>query len=228
MAEILSRKVEDKLYKLITSGEFKPGTQLPGENDLSVRFGVSRSTLREAIRSLSAAGALTVQRGKGTFVSENFKSAGSDIAELHLKKARVTDLFEARLIFEPDTAALACIRASDEEIAEIIRLGKEVESTILRGADRTEKDQCFHRAIVAAARNEFLEQLVPIINSSVAETIALHSESEKIASDTLRDHAMLMEFFSERNAAGVKHAMYIHILHAIKTLGLEIGRDAAT
>ena len=223
MAEILFRQVEDKLYKLITSGEFEPGEQLPGENELSVRFGVSRSTLREAIRSLSAAGVLTVQRGKGTFVSENFRSGAPDMAELHLKKARVTDLFEARLIFEPDTAALACLRASDEEVEEIIHLGKEVERTILSGADRTEIDQRFHRAIVSAARNEFLEQLVPIINSSVAETIALHSEAETIASDTLRDHAMLMGFFRERNAAGVKHAMYIHILHAIKTLGLNIG-----
>ena len=185
-----------------------------------------RSTLREAIRSLSAAGLLDVRRGKGTFVVESPRSAGPDLAELGLRKARVTDLFEARLIFEPDTAALACRRASDEEINEIIALGKAVEQAILSGADRTERDQAFHRAIVKAAHNEFLEQLLPIINSSVSETIALRSESEKIAEDTLRDHAMLMEFFADRNATGVKNAMVIHITHAIKTLGLDVGGDA--
>lgn len=227
MSEILSKQVADKLYKLIAEGgEFPPGSQLPGENELSVRFGVSRSTLREAIRSLSAAGLLDVRRGKGTFVVESPRSAGPDLAELGLRKARVTDLFEARLIFEPDTAALACRRASDEEINEIIALGKAVEQAILSGADRTERDQAFHRAIVKAAHNEFLEQLLPIINSSVSETIALRSESEKIAEDTLRDHAMLMEFFADRNATGVKNAMVIHITHAIKTLGLDVGGDA--
>ena len=119
MTEILSKQIEDKLYKIISSGEFPPGSQLPGENELSARFGVSRSTLREAIRSLSAAGVLTVRRGKGTFVSENFKPGMPDVAEFNLRKSRVSDLFEARLIFEPDTAALACRRASDEEIEEI-------------------------------------------------------------------------------------------------------------
>lgn len=226
MTEILSKQIEDKLYKLISSGEFEPGSQLPGENELSARFGVSRSTLREAIRSLSAAGVLTVQRGKGTFVAENFKAGMPDVSEFNLRKSRVTDLFEARLIFEPDTAALACRRASDEEIEEIIRLGKLVEESILNGRDRTELDQRFHKAIVSAAHNEFLEQLLPIINSSVSETIALRSEAETIANDTLRDHAMLMEFFADRNAAGVKNAMVIHIVHAIKTLGLNVGTDA--
>ena len=65
---------------------------------------------------------MDVRRGKGTFVVESPRSAGPDLAELGLRKARVTDLFEARLIFEPDTAALACRRASDEEIRKAARL----------------------------------------------------------------------------------------------------------
>lgn len=226
MTEILSKQIEDKLYKLISSGEFEPGSQLPGENELSARFGVSRSTLREAIRSLSAAGVLTVQRGKGTFVSENFRADMPDVAEFNLRKSRVSDLFEARLIFEPDTAALACRRASDTEIEEILALGKQVEEAIQSGRDRTELDQQFHKAIVSAAHNEFLKQLLPIINSSVSETIALRSEADTIAADTLRDHAMLMEFFADRNATGVKNAMVIHIVHAMKTLGLNVETDS--
>ena len=226
MTEILSKQIEDKLYKIISSGEFPPGSQLPGENELSARFGVSRSTLREAIRSLSAAGVLTVRRGKGTFVSENFKPGMPDVAEFNLRKSRVSDLFEARLIFEPDTAALACRRASDEEIEEILALGKQVEEAIMSGRDRTELDQRFHKAIVSAAHNAFLVQLLPIINSSVSETIALRSEADTIAADTLRDHAMLMEFFADRNATGVKNAMVIHIVHAMKTLGLNVETDS--
>ena len=62
----------------------------------------------------------------------------------------------------------------------------------MSGRDRTELDQRFHKAIVSAAHNEFLVQLLPIINSSVSETIALRSEADTIAADTLRDHAMLM------------------------------------
>ena len=106
----LSRQVADDIYRMIAvTQELKPGQQLPGEMILSDQLGVSRATLREAIKSLVSQGVLKVYRGKGTFVSESMESFVSfGLDELDMNRSRVRDLFEARLLFEPQMAALAC------------------------------------------------------------------------------------------------------------------------
>ena len=109
MRKDLPHQVADSLYKMIAdTQEFRPGDKLPGENTLSDRLGVSRSTLREAIKVLCSQGVLEVYRGKGTFVSESMESFISfGLDELDLNRSRVKDLFEARLLFEPQLAVSA-------------------------------------------------------------------------------------------------------------------------
>ena len=126
MRKDLPHQVADSLYKMIAdTQEFRPGDKLPGENILSDRLGVSRSTLREAIKVLCSQGVLEVYRGKGTFVSESMESFISfGLDELDLNRSRVKDLFEARLLFEPQLAAMACQRATDEELGAIMEAGK--------------------------------------------------------------------------------------------------------
>ena len=223
----LAQQAADTIYKLICTGvEFSPGSQLPGENDLSNRLGISRNTLREAIRILASQGILDVYRGKGTFVSTEVKKirdiqfAPIEQVRLHLK-----DLYEARLLFEPEMAAIACRRATDREIEQIMELGKLVENTIRRNEDRTSVDQEFHNAIVTASHNEFMQRLVPIINSAVEQTIRIDTSVQTLADNTLIDHSLLMGFLWKRDANGAKQAMSIHLHHAIDTLGLNNGDD---
>ena len=218
----LSRQVADDLYRMIAvTQELKPGQQLPGEMILSDQLGVSRSTLREAIKSLVSQGVLKVYRGKGTFVSEsmeNFVSFGLD--ELDMNRSRVKDLFEARLLFEPQMAALACERATDEEIENILQAGAEVERQILPNQDRTPADQEFHKKIAIASHNRFMLQLLPIVHSAVSETIQLNEQQELLSENTLRDHAQIMYFIQKRDADGAKAAMTIHLRSAMTVLGL--------
>ncbi|MBQ6403424.1 MAG: FadR family transcriptional regulator [Oscillospiraceae bacterium] len=218
----LSRQVADDLYRMIAvTQELKPGQQLPGEMILSDQLGVSRSTLREAIKSLVSQGVLKVYRGKGTFVSEsmeNFVSFGLD--ELDMNRSRVKDLFEARLLFEPQMAALACERATDEEIENILQAGAEVERQILSNQDRTPADQEFHKKIAIASHNRFMLQLLPIVHSAVSETIQLNEQQELLSENTLRDHAQIMYFIQKRDADGAKAAMTIHLRSAMTVLGL--------
>lgn len=223
----LSQQAADSIYNLILEGiEFLPGSQLPGENILSEKLGVSRSTLREAIRILVSQGILEVYRGKGTFVSSDLKISGDyGLGQMESVRVRLKDLYETRLLFEPEVSAIACRRATDDEIGDILKLGKEVEDTIRTGGNRTEVDQKFHNAIVAASHNAFLQRLIPIINSAVEEAILLGSGAETLAENTLRDHALLMEFLKSRDAGGAKRAMYIHIHHAIATLRLNVGDE---
>ena len=143
--------------------------------------------------------------------AEAQRSGRCDLGSLSAVRSRLRDLFEARLLFEPDLAAMACRRASDEEIAHILSLGAAVEDAIRTGRDRTEYDQAFHQAIVSASHNDFLIRLVPIINRAVMEAIQLRSMETVLEEITLQDHALLMEFMKARDAAGAKQAMAIHL-----------------
>lgn len=218
----LAQQTADSLYgRIVNGGTWGPGDRLPNENELAEQLGVSRGTLREAIRLLTAQGILTAQKGRGTFVAENASLPGRfDLENLPVERSRLADLFEARLLLEPELAALACRRASREELERILALAEQVRQDILAGNKRTDSDQRFHQAIAAAAHNDFLSHLSPIINQAVAESLRL-SEYEKALSEcTLQDHALLLTFLRDRDGAGAKRAMYLHLRRAMAILGL--------
>ena len=121
----LSQQTMERLYNTIVAEKrMQPGDKLPNELELSEQLGVSRATLREALRMLIARGVLEVRRGKGTFVSERVEEIEnfgfSDVGQL---RGQLRDLFELREIFEPGAARLACRRATEEELAEILQCG---------------------------------------------------------------------------------------------------------
>ena len=125
--ENLSQRTAETLKKMIVEEhKYKYGEKLPNENELSQELGISRTTLREAIRTLISIGILVVKRGKGTYVSEEIDQYAQEIDINDFTKNQVTlrDLYEARLIFEPEAAALACKRATDEEIERICALSQ--------------------------------------------------------------------------------------------------------
>ena len=222
----LVQQVADDIYKMITEDKiFAPGEQLPNENTLSSRLGVSRATLREAIRILAAQGVLDVYRGRGTFISPDIYTL-IDIGLESMERVRVhlKDLYEARLLFEPEIASIVCRRASDAELKKIFEVGAEVEKVILAGKDRTEMDSEFHKILVKASHNEFLQRLFPIIDKSIQEAIKLNGcklpSEDLLAKDTLRDHALLMEFLKKRDAVSARNAMSIHLHHIITNLNI--------
>ena len=127
---------------------------------------------------------------------------------------------ELRAIFEPSAARLACLRATEEEMADILARGEDVDRCIRLGQDRTEADREFHAAIVRATHNSFMMRLLPMINQAVAAAIASGQHKDQLAEDTRKDHALLMDFFRKRDAAGAGHAMAIHMHHSIDVMGL--------
>ena len=219
----LSQQTAEGLYaRIVAEGRPGPGEKLPNELELSQELGVSRTTLREAIRSLVTQGVLEVRRGKGTFVSEQVGEIEDfGFGGLERVKGQLRDLFELRSIFEPQAAKLACLRATEEELSDILEKGAAVEDRIRAGQDRVEADGAFHAAIVRATHNEFMVRLLPIISRAVEEAIAAGEHGEELAQVTLQDHALLMDFFRRRDEAGAEHAMAIHMLHAMEEMGLE-------
>ena len=217
----LSEQTSDRLYEMIVDEQrYAPGSKLPNENELSRNLQVSRTTLREAISFLVAQGVLEIRRGKGTFVAEELPAAGLDLTSLAGLRSRVRakDLFEMRLIFEPATASLACLRATDEELEQIRKKAERVEEEAARGGDWPQADQEFHLAIIRASHNEYMRRLYPIINSAVNEILQIHQNRSHMQQIALADNRMILEFLLQRDEAGARHAMSIHMKHLINTL----------
>ena len=129
---------------------------------------------------------------------------------------------------EPQAARLACRRATETELEEILARGAEVEDCIRAGRDRTAADREFHTAIVRATHNEYMLRLLPLIHQAVATAVEAGEQQERLAADTLRDHALLLEFFRRRDGAGAEHAMAIHMAHAMDEMGLEAGQHSGS
>lgn len=219
----LSDRIADTILSMITvEKRFLPGSKLPNENELSKELKVSRTTLREAIRILVTGKILEIRRGRGTFVREDFKQGQpKELSSLTSAAVQVRDLYEMRLIFEPEAAYYAANRATEEEIQRILALGAEIEERIRRNEDRTEVEQSFHKSIAKATHNEFMNQLMPVIYEGINKGVKLSKAHEEAVKATLVDHKILMDFLKERNGEGARNAMRIHILHAMAQLPME-------
>lgn len=219
----LSDRIADTILSMITvEKRFLPGSKLPNENELSKELKVSRTTLREAIRILVTGKILEIRRGRGTFVREDFKQGQpKELSSLTPAAVQVRDLYEMRLIFEPEAAYYAANRATEEEIQRILALGAEIEERIRRNEDRTEVEQSFHKSIAKATHNEFMNQLMPVIYEGINKGVKLSKAHEEAVKATLVDHKILMDFLKERNGEGARNAMRIHILHAMAQLPME-------
>src|SRR5699024_820839 len=199
------------------------GDKLPNEIELSEELSISRTTLREAIRILVTNGILEIKRGRGTFVKKDFNVSHTMQSLNNLSNARINakDLYEMRLIFEPEAAYYATIRATDAELQRILEYGQQIEQKIKLGKDRTDVEQKFHKSISKATHNECMDKLMHVIFQAIEKGVMLSRKNKRVVKDTISDHKMIMEFMEARNPEGARSAMNIHILHAMKDLGIE-------
>ena len=213
----LSDKAKTNLLELITvQKKYKPGDKLPNENDLATELGVSRTTLREAIQYLSTQGVLEIRRGKGTYVADNSTAKeefGFD--ELTVMHIKIKDLYELRMMFEPDMAYYATQRATEEEIAEILRLGEQLEEVSKTNQEAPVLNEQFHIAIARASHNEFGVKLMEIINEALIQAFEESRISQILYTDVVDDHRMIMNYLRLRDAEGVREAMRLHMKHSM-------------
>lgn len=213
---MLADSTAQRIIKMIDEeNRFSAGDKLPNENDLSSELGVSRSTLREAVKILTTNGIVEIRRGKGTFVTSTTIINSENLNDI---ASGLEDLFEMRLMFEPECAYLAAERATDEEIETICYYGEEIEKKILSGEDRTFEEQKFHESIANATHNSFVKQFMPVIFNAIKKGVVVLTKDQDVSEDNLKDDRLIMEFIKKRNPEGARTAMKLHIIHAIERL----------
>jgi len=229
----LSSEIVEQIIDLISRAELKPGEQLPSERELCKIFGVGRTSIREAIRSLTTMGVLDGRVGRGTFVCNNSNYLERTLQwGFLLDQNSIQDLVETRLMLECETARLAADRATTGELEEIEKAYGEM----VAAGDDTDQflqaDLRFHLLIGKATQNSILNRLLGMTRSSLQEWIraALHkpspTETRKRVSLTLRQHCEILDALKNRDAVRAGEAIREHIVSSIADVEahLEVSR----
>ena len=211
--KLLAEQVEDEIYHYILDTPLEPGAKLPNEFELGEKFGVGRSTIREAVKSLVSKGVLEVRRGSGTYVV-NTSSLEEDPLGLNRfedKYHLALELFEVRLMLEPEIAALASEYASEEEKAQLKSLCDQVERQYTAGINHIKKDIEFHTCIARCSRNRVVEILIPLINSSVSTFANL--THRQLMKETIETHRAVTNAILKGDSVGARCAMIMHLTY---------------
>ena len=199
---------------MIVSGELKPGQRLPPEKELSETLGLSRNSLREAVKSLEIIRVLDVRRGDGTYVTSLeprlLLEAMAFVVDLHQDQS-IVEIFDVRRVLEPHAAALAATRITDEEL-ERLRVSLDAVSLTTSVEDLVTHDLEFHRLISEAGGNGYLASL---LDSMSGETIRARIwrgiTQEGSSARTLAEHAAILQALQNHDPEMARAALTLHI-----------------
>lgn len=214
---------------MILDGRLAPGQRLPSERALSEALGISRPTVREAIRSMQAMHILESRHGAGTFVAS--LSVEELLAPLQfvlsLADGGLEHLFEVRLLLEPGAAALAAERATPDAVGELHDCAARAENAVHDPDAMLRLDTELHERIVRASANPLLEHLWAATTALGAESRAYTARLPGVLAKTISEHAAIVEAIASGDADAARARMTAHI-HRIRDAALASAQATAS
>lgn len=213
LAPSLSTQVARELGRRIVSGAYPPGTLIEDEGALAARFHVSRSVIRDAAKILVGKGLLEIRRGIGTRVREraSWGLLDDDVMAWHQSAPqdaeRLYQLTDFRKIVEPKAARLAAERGSESDHAEIRAAIESMEAAVASDEAFIAADAAFHRAILRAAKNEFVSALEGVIFFALLSSIRLTNASPSDNAHALPFHQKVHYAIAARDGDSAEAAM---------------------
>lgn len=197
----------------IAKGVINPGDKLPPDRRLVERFGVGRGSMREAIRALELFGLVTVKRGRegGVFFTPNCRELVQASYTKLSAVATLADSLEFRKALEPKAAALAAVRATDEEIAELQRSIALMESNIASSEVFVESNATFHRVIASATRNAYFMEVIPQFLAKPEVVTAVNASETMERTLTQLFHARIAAAIARRDPEMAEEWMHAHL-----------------
>lgn len=209
----IHEEVVTQIHELIRQGKLKAGDQLPSERELAETFKVSRTSVREALRTLETKGLIISRTGMGNFIAHlPIESLVAPLAKLLIEeKAALADIFELRKLIEPHIAALAAERATIRDIERMKAILEKQSRAVTRGETGVGADAELHFAIGQATQNQALEKLV----SGLMEILS-HSREESLQPPdrrraSIESHRKILAAIEQHDKAKAEEAMFHHI-----------------
>jgi GntR family transcriptional repressor for pyruvate dehydrogenase complex len=209
----LFEDVARQVQALIVDGVLKPGDLLPPERQLAERFGVSRNSVRDAIRVLELTGLVVARHGEGNVVADvSTETLLAPIAQLLLRKRKlVAELLDVRKLLEPGLAARAAVHASEDQIASMEGILSRQRAKALRGESTVEEDSEFHYAIALAAQNGVVVKLLDMLMDLLRETRSRSLQVQGRLERSLAGHRRVLEAIKRRDPAAAERAVRRHL-----------------
>ena len=212
----MSEAIVEQIRTLIRNRRLNPGDRLPSERDLGERMGVSRVTVREALRVLEASGLVEIRVGArgGAFVTvPSSTKLGNDLADLiSLSPLTGTDVTEARQVFEAGIVPLVVARATDADVAELRAMVAEHQAALRAGTYGMPMSAAFHVRLAASTHNAAIEMLVrsfhgPLLMSLREAQVAAPLMGHRGTTE----HRDLVEAIADRDADRATEIMRTHL-----------------
>lgn len=205
--------VTEQIQKLLKSNQLQVGDRLPPERQLAELFRVSRNSVREAIKSLEQHGILISRPGAGTFIAANLNDLSTELHKVMLQERhRLADIFELRLILEPQIAQLASERITPAGVQKLLELidGQERSDTAL---DARQFDLAFHQHIAASTGNQAIMRLMEHLNDLLAESRDEALQSVSRRAESLSGHKRIVAALARQDGEASSREMATHLLH---------------
>lgn len=204
--------VAKQIERLILT-KLQPGDKLPSERELAEMLGVSRSSIRDAIRSLELLGMVEPRQGAGTVVREiSADSVVNPLATLLTQQRQsVSELLDFRKMLEPPLAARAATHASPEEVTEMEEILRRQEEKLRRGEVAVEEDSEFHYSVAMASENSVVLKVLDVLMDLLRETRERSLQVEGRPQKSLAGHRKVLAAIKRRDAAAAEAAMRRHI-----------------
>jgi len=216
-----------KIKDMIEKGRFMSGDQLPVERELAEVFRVSRSSVREALRSLESQGFIESRQGDGTYIaSQPLESLVRPLASvISSEKDDQMELFEMRRMIEPDLAYLAAERATEDEIDMMEKVLALQEEQIARGDFGTDVDRNFHYIMARAAKNKVILRITDNVMDLLAESREQYLQVEGRPQKSILRHREVLDAIRARDPERAEKCMLEHLMDIeISLFGTSEGR----
>lgn len=210
----ITAKLIGRIKHLIASGAIAPGSKFPPERELAKEFGVNRASVRQVLKVLEIMGVLSQRVGDGTYLSESAESILNEPIDflVLLDDLSQHELFETRLMIEPELTARAAERATAEDLSALRNAIFAMERSKTT-KERLNADMAFHEAIFRASGNRICHLLFKGIHRTLL--VSMSQLSDRVSLDKpLMFHRKIYAAVRERNSEAARLAMHDHIIDA--------------
>ena len=222
-ADRLSDRLAARIAQQIDSGALKAGDRLPTEQQFATAYGVSRTVVREAVHQLKSQGLVRSRQGSGVFVTATpaHRAMAFDPKVLESMNA-VVQMVELRRVIEGEMAALAAVRATRSQIADLKRALAAIDTATDAGQLGVEEDMAFHRAIGAATGNPQFLRLLSILEAYLRDAMTVTKGYESMRADFMArvriEHRAILTAIAAGDAKAARRAAIQHHLDGEKRL----------
>jgi len=208
----LSRAVSEQIRDLIRNEKLKPGEQLPSEEQLASLLGVSRPTVREAVKSLVSLNVVEIRRGRGTFISERPGLQSDPLGLDFVSEGDVhTYLIEFRQMIEPQVGRLAAVRAGKKEVHALEQSLQRMKDGLKLQEVHLANELEFHRTIAESSRNPVVLRIVPMVLEAIRRAYRDAPRTSQDHSAAYEEHLAVLDAIRGGDPDGAERAMHRHL-----------------